>query len=251
MMRSGSSRMPSSATSASRLRGGAELAREHRHERRGQMLGDEDRHADPRRKLGEEGVERVDAAGRGADREHVDRVRRHRPQLDFARGSLQGAGCKRHRRMAERASAWPSRISEKRPLKRPVPGLGSVSAAPSASAATVSSAPSSASEETIITLAPPRRGDDPRDRLQAAGAGHFEVEHDDVDAAAVERVDGVLGGAGDGGDLEPGIAFDHPAKDRARDHRIVDDHQPHPAARAARSGWRSRDLASARSTGAP
>src|SRR3954447_3244781 len=57
--------------------------------------------------------------------------------------------------------AWPSafslpiRISENFPLKRPVPGFGMVSAAPSASAATVSSAPSSASEETIMTLAPP------------------------------------------------------------------------------------------------
>src|SRR5689334_5639533 len=56
--------------------------------------------------------------------------------------------------------AWPmalsllSRISENLPLKRPVPGLGIVSAAPSASAATVCSAPSSASDDTIMTLAP-------------------------------------------------------------------------------------------------
>src|SRR4029078_1606722 len=53
-----------------------------------------------------------------------------------------------------RLLSLPSRISENLPLKRPVPGFGSVSAAPSASAATVCSAPSSASEETIMTFAP-------------------------------------------------------------------------------------------------
>ena len=46
-MRSGRSAIPSSATTHSRSRNDAELAREHRHERRRQMLGNEDRNADP------------------------------------------------------------------------------------------------------------------------------------------------------------------------------------------------------------
>ena len=118
-------------------------------------------------------------------------------------------------------------------MKRPVPGFGIVSAAPSASAATVCSAPSSASDETIMTLAPRRRRDDSRDRLQPAGAGHFEVENDDIDAALAKRLDGVLGGSGNGGDLECRIAFDHSRQDCPSDRRIVDDHQPDPAASVA------------------
>jgi hypothetical protein len=51
-----------------------------------------------------------------------------------------------------------------------------------------------------------------------------------------ERLDGVLGGAGDGGDLDPAADLDHPAEHRPGDHRIVDDHQPDvtPAAEAPR-----------------
>ena len=86
-----------------------------------------------------------------------------------------------------------------------------------------------------MTLAPRGRGDDPRDRLEAARARHFEVEQDDVDAAFAERLDRVLGGSGDGGDLERRIAFDHPRQHRPRDRRIVDDHQPDPAACGRRS----------------
>ena len=150
------------------------------------------------------------------------------------------------------AFSFPRRISEKRPLKRPVPGLGIVSAAPSASAATVCSAPSSASEETIMIFGPARRRENPGDGLQSARAGHFQVEEDDIDAAFAERFDGRFGGAGDRGDLEGGIVLDHARKDRPGDRRIVDDHQADRRRRIGRgSGRRSRDLASARSTAEP
>jgi hypothetical protein len=66
------------------------------------------------------------------------------------------------------------------PLKRPVPGLGSVSAAPRASAATVSSAPSSPRGDDHHLRAG-GGANDPRDRFEAAGPRHFEVENDDVD----------------------------------------------------------------------
>ena len=72
-------------------------------------------------------------------------------------------------------------------MKRPVPGLGKRVGGAERSAATVCSAPSSAREETIMILAPAAARDDPRDRLEAAGAGHFKVEQDDVDAAFAER----------------------------------------------------------------
>ena len=233
-MRSGSSAMPSSATTASRRATAAELAREHAHERDRQMLGDEDRHADRLRQRVEQCAERMDAAGRRADREHVDRVARHRPKQRLRPRAGRDRRAAAGPTAKPSAFSLPSRISENLPLKRPVPGLGSVSAAPSASAATVCSAPSSASDETIMTLAPRGRGDDPRNRFEAAGAGHFEVEQDDVDAAFAKRLDGVFGGAGDGGDLERRIAFDHPRQDRSGDRRIVDDHQPDPAAWIAR-----------------
>ena len=137
-------------------RGGAQLARKHRHERSRQMLGDEDRNADPLGQHVEQDAERVDSAGRSADREHVDRVGRHCTKQRAGR-STEPARSPRDRGCWAKPSALSlaSRTSEKRPLNRPVPGLGRVSAAPSASAATVSSAPSSASEDTIMTLAPP------------------------------------------------------------------------------------------------
>ena len=111
-------------------------------------------------------------------------------------------------------------------MKRPVPGLGIVSAAPSARAATVCSAPSSASEETIITFAPAAAPMIRGYRLETARPRHFQIEDDDVHAAFAQRFDRVLGGAGDSGDLEGGIAFDHARENRAGDGRIVDDHQP-------------------------
>ena len=77
-----------------------------------------------------------------------------------------------------------------------------------------------------MTLAPAAAAMMRGNRLETARAGHFQVEQDDVDADFVERLDGVLGGSGDGGDFERGIAFDHPRQDRPGDHRIVDDHQP-------------------------
>ena len=55
----------------------AQLAGEHRHERRRQMLRDEDRHADALRERLEEAVQRMDAAGRRPDREQLDRLVRH------------------------------------------------------------------------------------------------------------------------------------------------------------------------------
>ena len=58
-------------------RDAAELAREHRHERRRQMLGHEDRNPNPLGQRLKETAERMDAAGRSADREEVDRVGRH------------------------------------------------------------------------------------------------------------------------------------------------------------------------------
>ena len=93
------------------------------------------------------------------------------------------------------ARSLPSRTSEKRPLKRPVPGLGKVSAAPSASAATVSSAPFLGQRGDDQHLGAARGLEDRGDGLQAARARHFEVEQDDVDPDLAERVDGVLGGA--------------------------------------------------------
>ena len=50
-------------------RDAAELARKNRHERRRQMLGDEDRNPDPLGQRLKQTAERMDAAGRSADRE--------------------------------------------------------------------------------------------------------------------------------------------------------------------------------------
>ena len=74
------------------------------------------------------------------------------------------------------------------------------------------------------------RFEDPRDRLEAAGAGHLEVEQDDVDADLCKGLDGVLAGAGDRGDLKPAVGFQHARQYRPRDHGIVDDHQSDPPA---------------------
>ena len=200
------------------------------------MLGDEDRHADPPRQRLEQAAERVDAAGRGADREQVDRSADIAPKRRVGRS---GRAARRRQAcvvgIAERLELARAGSSEKRPLKRPVPGLGNVSAAPSASAATVCSAPSSASDETIMILRAAGRGDDPRDRLEPARPGHFEVEQDDVDAHRLERVDRVFGGPGNRGDLERVVAFDHARQHRAGDHRIVDDHQADAAIALRRS----------------
>ena len=38
------------------------------------MLGNQNRHADPLGQRGEEGAERVDSAGRGADRQQLERL---------------------------------------------------------------------------------------------------------------------------------------------------------------------------------
>ncbi len=62
-------------------------------------------------------------------------------------------------------------------------------------------------------------------------ARHFQIEQDDVDHHLTERLDRILRGAGNGDDLEIAVCFDHPAKDCARDHRIIDDHQPDRPAR--------------------
>ena len=130
----------------------AELASENAHEGNRQMLGDEDRYADLARQRMEQGTQRVDATGRSANRQHVDRIGRHRSER--RRRTLLDRRRRRLDRGIAKALELAERISENLPLNRPVPGLGSVSAAPNASAATVCSAPSSASEETIMTLAP-------------------------------------------------------------------------------------------------
>ena len=74
-------------------------------------------------------------------------------------------------------------------------------------------------------LAAARGGEDARNGFEAARAGHFEIEQDDVDPDLAERFDRILGGAGNGGDFEPAVGFHHPAQHRAGNHRIVDDHQ--------------------------
>ena len=75
-----------------------------------------------------------------------------------------------------------------------------------------------------------------RDRTEAARARHFEIEQDGVDADRLKRVDRVLGGARDRGQLERIVAVDHPRKHRASDDAVVDDHQ----ADTAFVYWRSR-----------
>ena len=99
-----------------------------------------------------------------------------------------------------------------------------------------------------MTLAPRCGRDDAGDRLEAARAGHFEVEQDDVDPAFAKRFDGVLGGSGDCADFERRVGFDHARQDGASDRRIVDDHQADLRLCWRGSAKRSRDLASARST---
>ena len=51
--------------------------------------------------------------------------------------------------------------------------------------------------------------DDTRNGFKPSGTGHFEIEHDDVDAAFAKCLDGVLGGSRDRRNLEGLVALDH------------------------------------------
>ena len=201
----------------------------------GKMLGDEDRRADlPRQRAG---GTRTRRGGRRSRR----RARRSRAARRPCRAAGSAARRGRGAAHAGSRSARPMRrsrsasTSAKRPAKLPMPGLGRVSAAPSASARTVVSAPSSAIEETISTRAPLPGADDLGQRLEAARAGHLDVEQDDVDA-------GRSCSASSASPALPAVATiskssmagDHPRQHRPRHRRIVDDHQTRSGGSA---GW--------------
>ena len=110
-------------------------------------------------------------------------------------------------------------------MNRPVPGLGSVSAAPKCQRGDGFLGPFFGQRGNDQHLGALGRLEDARNRFQPADARHFQVEQDDVDHHLAKRLDRVLGSAGDAGNFEIAVGVDHPAEDRAGDHRIVDDHQ--------------------------
>ncbi len=221
-------------------RGAFELAGEIGHEQRRQMLGDQDRRADPRGQRAQEFEQGVKAAGRGAERDAAERAR---PAWRAA-----GAGRRARASAAEPASrsARPIRrsrsasTSAKRPAKLPMPGLGRVSAAPSGERAHRRSRrrPRPSRRRSGRARRWPAR-EDLGQRLEAAGAGHLDVEQDDVDADRLQRVERLAGVAGEWRrSRNPSCAGDHARQHRPRDRRIVDDHQADAAARPACSGRR-------------
>ena len=175
----------------------------------------------------------MEAAGRGADREAVDRPGDRRARTSVGRiaaatGACASAACRargcRHADAAQLVDAVRrGRCSPKPPAR----GFSSVSAAPSVSARTQASAPSPAEAETISTRAPSPRRMISGKRGEPVHAGHGEIEQDDVD-----RVDGRAGRAPDrrcwrwrrsrNRASGASIVCEH----RAGDDRIVDDHQP-------------------------
>ena len=192
------------------------------------MLGDEDRDADLRRQRLEQAGERVDAAGRSADRDQPQGGVGHiGTQAQRKAGRRQQGRSRTGREVgaAQRAQLAEQDFGEA-PVEAPGAGLGQG----------VGGAKRERGDGFFGAVLGLRRddqhlraacgGEDPGDRFEAPGAGHFEVEQDDVDADFGERRDGVLGGARNGDDLEPAVALDHPAEHGARDDRIVDDHQP-------------------------
>ena len=63
-----------------------------------------------------------------------------------------------------------------------------------------------------------------RQRRNAVKLGHFDIEHDDVDIAAFDPVDGLTPGAQRRGDRHVRFAVDPARHQAARDDRIVHDH---------------------------
>ena len=125
-----------------------------RHEHARQMLGDEDRRADPARQRAQEFEQGMEPAGRGAERDAAQRRvaawraagsaahrARARPIRPRARHGRSGAAVRREPRRSGRRNCR-------------CPAWARCRRRPAASARMVTSAPSSAIEETISTRAP-------------------------------------------------------------------------------------------------
>jgi hypothetical protein len=178
----------------------------------------------------------MDAAGRCADGENLDRVIRHRPKR-----SVQNPSHRRNRRgpavlgIAEGLQAREKDFRE-----------ASIEAARAGLGKSIGSPERQGRDSLLSALLGHRRYDhdvraagiveDARDRAQAARAGHLQIEQDRVDANRLKRVDRILGRTRNGGELERIVAFDHPRQHRASDDAVVDDHQSD----AAVFYWRGR-----------
>ena len=211
-----------------------QLPREHRHERLRKMLCDKNRHADAQRQLMKQDAERMDAAGRSADREQVDRVAWHRSQ-QISTSQRLGADWRKDRRR---------RITKRLQLAEQDFREFPVEAAGSRLGQRVGSSERQGRDGLLSALLRKRGddhhlcsrggGDDSRHRLQAPGARHLQVEQDDVDPDMGQRFDRVFRGSCDGRNLERRVAFDHSRQHRPGNRRIVDDHQPYATACGAR-----------------
>ena len=178
-------------------------------------------------------AERVDAAGRGADRQ----------QMRAALGVRAHGGCAGGRRLGP-ARAWqpaPSRrilrssVAQyfELPSKLPGPAWPGCRRRRATSAASVCSAPRTVSDETTSMRAPRPRARSSAERVEAAHAGHVEIEQDDVGLALDQRRSArsaLPAAAASSKSAAPAIRRDRPPR------TVANRRQPAPARDRRRAG---------------
>jgi hypothetical protein len=193
------------------------------------MLGNEDRNADSARKVLEQSPERVDSAGRSADGQYLDRIGGHGPK------GVPLAWIARRRHGDCRLAG----VTQSLELGEEDFGKAAVEAADAGLGHRIGCSQGQRGHGLLGPLFSQRRddhdasaagrGDNPRNGLETARTGHFQVEQNDVDGDRLESFDGVLGRPGHSDDLKSAVAFDHSRQDCSGDHRIIDDHHPNSA----------------------